>query len=149
MRKQETPRFPTTTKTSRPVYAVSSSMAAAFTTTLLAKPACWKEVHKGLGRADPLPERQLVMKVGGYLAGACGPTKASRHCTGAVPTSYGDGSPGRTRTCDQPVTRPPIFRLGLDYLITRLRVRRGCRALSRRYWTGSAASSLCTFLPTR
>jgi len=27
--------------------------------------------------------------------------------------------------------------------------RGGCRALLRRYWTGSAASSLCTFLPTR
>ena len=25
----------------------------------------------------------------------------------------------------------------------------GCRALLRRYWIGSAASSLCTFLPTR
>ena len=27
--------------------------------------------------------------------------------------------------------------------------RGGCRALLRRYWTGSAASSLCTVLPTR
>src|SRR5262249_28144863 len=43
------------------------------------------------------------------------------------------GSPGRTRTCDQPVTRIPIFRKGLDYLFTRLRNRRGCRALMRRY----------------
>ena len=58
------------------------------------------------------------------------------------------GSPGRTRTCDQPVTRPPIFRLGLDYLFTRLNVRGGCRALLRPYWVGSSASSLCTFLPT-
>jgi len=30
------------------------------------------------------------------------------------------GSPGRTRTCDQPVTRAPAFLLGSDYLFTRL-----------------------------
>ena len=42
----------------------------------------------------------------------------------------------------------PIFREGLDYLFTRLCNRRGCRALVRRYWVGSSASSLCTFLPT-
>ena len=38
---------------------------------------------------------------------------------------------------------------GLDYLFTRLTSRGGCRALSRPYWMGSSASSLCTFLPTR
>lgn len=58
------------------------------------------------------------------------------------------GSPGRTRTCDQPVTSAPVFRPGLDYLITRLTDREGCRALVRPYRVGSSASSLCTFLPT-
>lgn len=41
-------------------------------------------------------------------------------CMTGQPLSVYFGSPGRTRTCDQPVTRAPVFRLGLDYLFTRL-----------------------------
>jgi hypothetical protein len=37
-----------------------------------------------------------------------------------VPLFAWIGSPGRTRTCDQPVTSAPIFQPGLDYLFTRL-----------------------------
>jgi hypothetical protein len=37
-----------------------------------------------------------------------------------VPLLVWTGSPGRTRTCDQPVTSAPAFQLGLDYLFTRL-----------------------------
>ena len=55
--------------------------------------------------------------------GACdGKTKLGTHKV-KCPDLFGIGSPGRTRTCDQPVTRPPIFRLGLDYLITRLNIK--------------------------
>ena len=35
------------------------------------------------------------------------------------------GSPGRTRTCDQPVTSAPVFQPGLDYLFTRLQYMQG------------------------
>jgi hypothetical protein len=35
------------------------------------------------------------------------------------------GSPGRTRTCDQPVTSAPVFQPGLDYLFTRLQEKQG------------------------
>ena len=67
------------------------------------------------------------------------------------------GSPGRTRTCDQSVTSAPSIsaRLGLSLhppgsiaLSLQRTPRGGCRALMRLYWSGSSASSLCTFLPT-
>jgi len=42
-----------------------------------------------------------------------------------VPLFVWIGSPGRTRTCDQPVTSAPIFQPGLDYLFTRLQEHTG------------------------
>ena len=42
-----------------------------------------------------------------------------------VPLFVWIGSPGRTRTCDQPVTSAPIFQPGLDYLFTRLQYMQG------------------------
>ena len=42
-----------------------------------------------------------------------------------VPLFVWIGSPGRTRTCDQPVTSAPVFQLGLDYLFTRLQNMQG------------------------
>jgi len=41
------------------------------------------------------------------------------------PLSVWIGSPGRTRTCDQPVTSAPVFQPGLDYLFTRLQKKQG------------------------
>ena len=42
-----------------------------------------------------------------------------------VPLLVWIGSPGRTRTCDQPVTSAPVFQPGLDYLFTRLQKKQG------------------------
>ena len=42
-----------------------------------------------------------------------------------VPLFVWIGSPGRTRTCDQPVTSAPVFQPGLDYLFTRLQYMQG------------------------
>ena len=42
-----------------------------------------------------------------------------------VPLFVWIGSPGRTRTCDQPVTSAPVFQPGLDYLFTRLQNMQG------------------------
>ena len=61
-------------------------------------------------------EETLVSKVGENKRGTS---------QGEVPLFVWFGSPGRTRTCDQPVTSSPIFQPGLDYLFTRLHKKQG------------------------
>jgi len=61
-----------------------------------------------------------------------------------------DWLPGQDSNLRPAGYKCPDFSTGLGLsLHPSTKSRGGCRALVRRYWTGSAASSLCTVLPTR
>ena len=95
--------------------------------------------------------RQLVMK-GSYtaLVRMVGENKRGTPQS-EVPTFGLDWLPGQDSNLRPAGYKCPSFSTGLGLSLhpPARTCRGGCRALLRRYWAGSAASSLCTVLPTR
>ena len=70
------------------------------------------------------PDSSKAEQVNEALASKIGENKRGTSQS-EVPLFVWIGSPGRSRTCDQPVTSAPIFQPGLDYLFTRLHKKQG------------------------
>ena len=84
------------------------------------------KVDGSVSLAFPLwpPDSSKAEQVNEALVSKIGESKRGTSQS-EVPLFVWTGSPGRSRTCDQPVTSAPIFQPGLDYLFTRLHEKQG------------------------